>query len=151
MIHKTQITPEKKIKHELALQMVEQLEPFLAAISWKNFKKAGRGYLFFHRLLDIQHLAGNTFEATRSKSPLEEQILYISKDSEIWREARKSEAKAGQQEEWAKFYELVDTYNPRNEFLIVVGLNLENKATEHYFLREPKIPPYKTRFDNHQA
>lgn len=151
MTYKTQMTPEKEIKHQLVRQMVEQLEPFLAAASWKGFKKGGRGYLFFHKSLDVEHQAGNIFEATLSESPHEEQILYIAKDSQVWHEARKSEAKAGQQKEWAKFYELVDSYNPRNEFLIVVGLNLEGKATEHYFLREPEIPPYKTRFDNRQT
>ena len=151
MTYKTQITAEKEVKHELALQMIELLEPRLAAASWEGFKKSGRGYLFFHKSLDVEHLGGNTFEATERESPLEGQIPYVGKGSPIWHVARKSEAEAGQQEEWAKFYELVDTYNPRNEFLVVVGLNVGDKATEHYFLREPKISPYKARFNNRQA
>jgi hypothetical protein len=145
MTGKTRITPEKEIKHQLALQIIEQIEPKLAAASWEGFKKEGRGYVYFHKSLDVEHYAGNTFQATQGKSLLEGQIVYIAKDSYIWHEARRSEAAAGQEQEWAPFYELVDTYSPRNEFLLIVGMNYNDRATEHYFLREPKIPPYKTR------
>ncbi len=60
--HKTRITPEKSIKHEIVKGIVDQFETLLSAASWKWFKEQGRGYLFLHRSIDVEHIAGNTFE-----------------------------------------------------------------------------------------
>ncbi len=126
--------------------MIELLENVLSAAAWEGFKNGGRGYIFFHQAIDVEHYAGNTFQTKVGKSsPLKGQVVYVEKGSRIWDEAKKSEAAAGQTEEWTPFYEMVENYNPRNEYLIVVGLNEGDRATEHYFLREPELPPYKAR------
>lgn len=141
--HKTVITPEKSIKHEIAQSLVAEKETLLSAVAWKGFRERGRGYLFFHRAIDVEHIAGNDFGVKASPSPTEERLQYIEKGGEMYNFVRASEAAAGQTKEWTKFYELVDTYNPRNEFLVVVGMNQDDRATEHWFAREPNIPPYK--------
>lgn len=144
--HKTLITPEKSVKHEIAKNIVNQIETLLSAASWQCFKKQGRGYLFLHRSIDVEHVAGNTFEI-QEKPTLEKDILYFARNGELWNNAKKSEAASGQTKEWEKFYSLVDSYNPRYEFLVVIGFNEGDRATEHWFLVEPKVSPFKARLN----
>jgi hypothetical protein len=45
--------------------------------------------------------------------------------------------------EYARFFALIDSYQPKNEYVIVIGFNYGTDASEHFFLRRPKLPPIK--------
>jgi len=141
--YKTLITPEKQVKHELCNNFVTTLEPVLTALAWKFFKEKGRGYIYFTVSIDVEHEKGNEFKISNSKLP--EEIYYFAKGSKLFNSTRESEKSAGQSEEWQPFYDLVHTYNPRYQFLIVLGCQSSEKMTEHWFIKEPEKPPYKTR------
>lgn len=149
--HTTRITPEKLLKQEIARKYVDDNEALLSAISWEFFskKRQGRGYLFIHKMISVEHLAGNDFTVNELAIP--EKINYFAKGSNLWNIARESEKRSGQEHEFADFYKLVDSYDPKFEFIIVVGItgvDNEAKPTEHYFKISPQIPPHKARLRN---
>ncbi|MEH1880980.1 MAG: hypothetical protein V7K78_29340, partial [Nostoc sp.] len=42
---------------------------------------------------------------------------------------------------YAQFYALIDNYDPRKEFVVIVGFNYGSDAREYFFLRKPEISP----------
>lgn len=141
--YKTIVTPEKQVKHQICHGLVNEFEPTLAALAWKFFKEKGRGYIYFTIKADVEHEKGNTFKVSNSKLP--DELFYFARGSELFNNARKSEQNAGQSEEWEPFYKLVDSYEVKYQYLVVVGCQSTEKMTEHWFIRTPEKPPYKTR------
>jgi hypothetical protein len=137
------MTPERKLRVEIAESLVEQLEILLSAQAWKFFQKLGRGYLYFHKVVDIQHSRGNNFSITESPSALTNKAHYVAKDSQPWKMMTLSQAAREQPLEYARFFALIDSYQPKNEYVIVVGFNYGTDASEHWFLRKPELPPIK--------
>lgn len=54
-------------------------------------------------------------------------------------------SKAAQEQplEYAQFYDLIDTYKPKEQYVVVIGFNYGSDATEDWFLRQPELPPIK--------
>ena len=147
--HTTLITPEKLIKQKIAHKIVESQATKLSALSWNYFskKRQGRGYLYIHKYIGVEHIAGNDFDISENDSFIKD-ILYFAKGSDLWNYAKESEKNSGQEHEFEEFYNMVDEYNPKLEFLVFVGIDStdnEVKPIECYFRIQPKIPPYKAR------
>ena len=137
------MTPERELRIEVAKSLIEQLEILLSAQAWKFFQKFGRGYLYCHKVVDIQHAGGNKFSVTESPSALTEKSHYVGQNSQPWKIMTLSQAAQRQPLEYARFFALIDSYKPKNEYVIVVGFNYGSDASEHWFLRRPELPPIK--------
>ncbi len=137
------MTPERKLRIEMAKSLIEELEILFSAKAWKFFQKFGRGYLYFHQVVDIQHSGGNNFSITGSPSALKNKAHYVAKGSQPWKIMTLSRAAREQPIEYARFFALIDSYKPKNEYVIVLGFNYGSDASEHWFLRSPELPPIR--------
>ncbi|MDM9385747.1 hypothetical protein QUB80_34395 [Chlorogloeopsis sp. ULAP01] len=135
------MTPEKEIRVKIAQNIIEQCEILFSAQAWKFFQNLGRGYLYLHKVVNIQHSGGNNFSITEGVSHLGNSVHYVAKGSEAWNMAKLSQAAKQQPIEYAQFFTLIDNYNPDNEYVVIVGFNYGSDATEYWFLRKPEVPP----------
>ncbi|MBE9168329.1 hypothetical protein IQ238_12675 [Pleurocapsales cyanobacterium LEGE 06147] len=136
------MTPERKLRVEIAENIIEQCEILFSAQAWKFFQRSGRGYLYLHKVVDIQHAGGNNFSITESESAIKG-VHYVAKGSDPWKMMTLSRAARDQAVEYAQFFNVIDTYKPRNEYVVIVGFNYGSDASEHWFLRQPELPPVK--------
>jgi hypothetical protein len=136
------MTPERELRVKIAENIIEQCEILFSAQAWKFFQRSGRGYIYLHKVVDIQHTGGNNFSITESESAIKG-VHYVSKGSEPWKMMTLSQAAKKQSVEYAQFFDAIDTYKPRNEYIAIVGFNYGSDASEHWFLRRPELSPMK--------
>lgn len=134
------MTPERELRVKIAENLIEQCEILFSAQAWKFFQRSGRGYLYLHKVVDIQHTGGNNFSITESESAIKG-VHYVVKDSEPWKMMTLSRAAKAQPVEYAQLFEVIDTYKPRNEYVVIVGFNYGSDASERWFLRRPELSP----------
>jgi hypothetical protein len=134
------MTPEQ-IRVEIAQRLIEKGEILFSAQAWKFFQRYGRGYLYLHKVVDIQHSGGNSFSITERDSALGNKMHYVAKGSKAWKIMTLSESAKEQPLEYAQFINMIDTYNPKREYVVIVGFNYGTDVTEHWFLRRPEMTP----------
>ncbi|MEH2274658.1 MAG: hypothetical protein V7K40_07555 [Nostoc sp.] len=135
------MTPEKQIQHEIAENIVLAGEVLFSAQAWKFFQTLGRGYLYMHKVLQIDHTGGNNFSLIEGTSQLGDKMYYTAKGTQAWQMMQLSAAAASQPIQYAQFYALIDNYDPRIEYVVIVGFNYGSDAREYFFFRRPEIPP----------
>ncbi|MEH1831736.1 MAG: hypothetical protein V7L29_06585 [Nostoc sp.] len=135
------MTPEKQIQQQIAENLVSLGEILFSAQAWKFFQKLGRGYLYLHKVLQIEHTSGNNFSLIEGASQLGDRMYYTAKGTEAWQMMQLSAAAARQPILYAQFCAFIDNYDPRKEFVVIVGFNYGSDAREYFFLRRPEIPP----------
>lgn len=59
------MTPERELRVEIARNIIEECEILFSAQAWKFYQRSGRGYLYLHKVVDIQHSGGNDFSLPR--------------------------------------------------------------------------------------
>lgn len=124
----------KIVRKALGNRLIEINEAVLAASAYQKFQELGRGYLFF------------TTQLVDSVLKIREDIglTYIPQSSEIYRQAKASEDRAGQTQEFAPMHEAVASYRPQQEFVVVVGFGGEGTdefPTEFWKHVAPKPSP----------
>ncbi|MBW4553586.1 MAG: hypothetical protein KME35_21105 [Aphanocapsa sp. GSE-SYN-MK-11-07L] len=136
------MTPEREIRVEIARAIIDECEVLLSAQAWKFYQRSGRGYLYLHKVMDIQHERGNDFSITESESVIK-RVHYVARNSEPWKMMTLSQAAKSQPVQYAEFFHLIDTYKPKTQYVVIVGFNYGSDATEYWFLRQPEVPPMK--------
>ncbi|MGI2909400.1 hypothetical protein [Tolypothrix sp. VBCCA 56010] len=135
------MTPEQQIQQEIAENLVSIGEVLFSAQAWKFFQTLGRGYLYMHKVLRIEHTSGNNFSVVESESQTGNRMHYVAKGTQAWQMMKLSAAAVNQPILYAQYYALIDNYDPRKEYVIVVGFNYGSDAVEYFFLRRPEVPP----------
>ncbi len=135
------MTPEKQIQQQIAENIVCADEILFSAQAWKFFNTLGRGYLYLHKVLQVEHTSGNNFSLNEGGSHLGDRMYYTAKGTQAWQMMQLSAAAASQPIQYAQFYALIDNYDPRKEFVVVVGFNYGSDAREYFFFRRPEISP----------
>lgn len=44
---------------------------------------------------------------------------------------------------YAQLLNIIDTYQPKEEYVVIVGFNYGSDASEYWFLIQPELPPMK--------
>ncbi|MBP5971319.1 hypothetical protein HW132_00860 [Brasilonema sp. CT11] len=135
------MTPEQQIQHEIAENLICIGEVLFSAQAWKFFQKLGRGYLYMHKVIRIEHTGGNNFSVLEGVSQTGDRMHYVAKGTQAWQMMKLSSAAASQPILYAQFYASIDNYNPSKEYVVIVGFNYGSDAREYFFLRKPEIPP----------
>ena len=136
------MTPERELRIEIARNIIDECEILFSAQAWKFYQRSGRGYLYLHKVVNIQHAGGNDFSITESESVIK-RVHYAAQGSEAWKMMTLSKAAREKPLEYAQFYQVIDTYKPKTQDVVVVGFNYGSDATEDWFLRQPELPPMK--------
>lgn len=135
------MTPEQQIQYEIAENLVSISEVLFSAQAWKFFQTLGRGYLYMHKVLRIEHTGGNNFSLIESVSHVGDRVHYVAKGTQHWQMMQLSKAATSQPIQYAHFYALIDNYDPSKEYVVVAGFNYGSDAREYFFLRRPEFPP----------
>ena len=118
-----------ELRYEAADKLVQAHEVTLAAAAYKFFQELGKGLLVVIPKLTETGLAVK-------------EILYSESGGESWQIAAALSAKAGYDD--SALYEAVRSYNPRREFVVVVGFTeVTGDQDEHWFVHQPSITPVK--------
>ncbi|NJK52781.1 MAG: hypothetical protein HC936_08015 [Leptolyngbyaceae cyanobacterium SU_3_3] len=137
------MTPEREIRIEIARGIIDECEVLFSAHAWKFYQRSGRGCLYLHKAVHIQHDRGNDFSITEMESAIGNKVHYVAKGSEQWTMMTLSQAAKSQPLEYAQLFHVIDTYKPKTQYVVVVGFNYGSDATEDWFLRQPEVPPMK--------
>jgi hypothetical protein len=136
------MTPERELRIEIARNIIDECEVLFSAQAWKFYQRSGRGYLYLHKVVNIQDEGGNNFSINESESVIK-RVHYVAQGSEAWTMMTFSKAAKEQPLEYAQFYQVIDTYKTKTQYVVVVGFNYGTDATEDWFLRQPEVPPMK--------
>ncbi|MEH2139687.1 hypothetical protein [Nostoc sp.] len=71
-------------EQQIAENLVLMGEILFSAQAWKFFQKLGRGYLYMHKVLQIEHTGGNNFSVIEGVSQLGNRMYYTAKGTEAW-------------------------------------------------------------------
>ncbi|WP_375473916.1 hypothetical protein [uncultured Nostoc sp.] len=137
------MTPERELRVEIARNIIDECEVLFSAQAWKFYQHSGRGYLYLHKVVNIQHSDGNDFSITESPSAIGSKVHYVAQRSEPWKMMMLSQAAKQQPIEYAQLFNVIDTYKPKEEYVVIVGFNYGSDASENWFLRRPELPPMK--------
>lgn len=137
------MTPERELRIEIARGIIDECEILLSAHAWKFYQRSGRGCLYLHKVVDIQHVGGNDFSITESPSAIGSKVHYVAQGSEHWKMMTLSKAAREQPLAYAQLFHVINTYKPKTQYVVIVGFNYGSDATEDWFLRQPELPPIK--------
>lgn len=137
------MTPERELRVEIARDIIEECEILFSAQACKFFQCSGRGYLYLHKVVNIQHSGGNDFSITESPSAIGSKVRYVAQGSEPWKMIMLSKAAKAQPSEYAELFNVIDTYKPKDQYVVIMGFNYGFDASEYWFLRQPELPPMK--------
>lgn len=119
----------KVVRRAIGNHILENNRILLAASSWQGFQESGKGYLFTNLLMQN--------DLTLTVNP-EVGLIYVAEGSQRWELARASEARSRQTEEYQPFYNAVETYHPRYEFMVIIGFeSLGNHPSEFWSHERP--------------
>jgi hypothetical protein len=135
------MTPEQELRVEIAQSLIEQGEVLFSAQAWKFFQRHGRGYLYLHKVIKIQCWGRNNCSINEQDSALGNRMHYVAKGSRAWMMMTLSQSAKEQPLEYGQFMHMIDTYNPKREYVVIIGFNYGVDVTEHWFLRRPEMNP----------
>lgn len=114
-----------QLRSKTSLAILKKYEMPLAAMAWRFYQKLGRGYLYVP--------AKGNQQIVRP-----EEIVYFEKDGELWHAAALNVANDGNSND--ELHTEVSQYNPRQEFVVLVGF-IQSPPSEHYFRYKPRLSP----------
>lgn len=71
------MTPEREIRIEIARSIISECEVLFSAQAWKFYQRSGRGYLYLHKVVNIQHEGGNNLSITESESVIKPETYTV--------------------------------------------------------------------------